>query len=104
MEDDVLARVISVEKEIQACLEAERTKAAEWLENVRKEAEEEFAKEEEQIREAFRASAEKARDEAQARAGQIVKDAEEKEERLMSLSDKTLKGIIMRRLDMILPE
>lgn len=35
MEDDVLARVISVEKEIQACLETERTRAREWLEEVR---------------------------------------------------------------------
>jgi cell division septum initiation protein DivIVA len=104
MEDDVLARVISVEKEIQARLDAERVMSREWLEVVKKAEEEEFAREEEQTREAFRKSAEHFRDEAAARAGKVVKDAEEKAERLLALSDETLRGIIMRRLHMIVPE
>ena len=99
-----MARVISVEKEIQTCLEAERAKTREWLEGVKKEAEEEFARGEEQTREALRKSAEQSKDEAVARAGKIVKNAEEKAERLLALSDETLRGIIMRRLHTIVPE
>jgi vacuolar-type H+-ATPase subunit H len=104
MEDDVLARVISVEKEIQSRLEAERAKSLEWLEGIKREAEEEFATKEEQTRAAFRKSAEQSKDEAVAKAGKIVKNAEKKAERLLALSDETLKEIIMRRLHMIMPE
>ena len=100
----MLSRVISVEKEIQTCLEAERAKSREWLEGVKKEAEEEFTREEEQTREAFRESAEHSRDEAAARAAKIIEGAEEKAERLTALSDETLRGIIMRRLHTIVPE
>jgi vacuolar-type H+-ATPase subunit H len=104
MEDDVLAKVISAEKEIQACLEAERTRAREWLEEVRKETEEECIRAEERIMEASKMSAEQARDEAMARAKNIVSEAETRAERLLNLSDKTLREIIMRRLNMILLE
>jgi len=104
MEDDVLARVISVEKEIQTSLEAERGKAGEWLEGVKKEAEEEFVKGEEQTREVFRKSTERSKDEAVARAAKIVKNAEEKASRLLALNDETLREIIRRRLHMIMPE
>jgi len=99
-----LARVISVEKEIQARLEVERTRAGEWLEKVREETEVECIKAEERIREASRKSAEQARDEAMSRAQDIIREAEDRAERLLNLSDETLRGIIMRRLNMILPE
>ncbi len=104
MEDDVLARVISVEKEIQACLEKERKKAQEWIEEVRKETEKEFIREEGLIREASKMSAEKAVDDAAARAKNIVGEAETKAERLLNVGDEILREIIMRRLYMILPE
>ncbi len=98
-----MARVISVEKEIQACLEAERARSREWLEGVKKDAEERFAREEEQAGEAFRKFVEKSRDEAAAMAGRIIENAEEEAEQLLALSDETLRGIIMRRLRTILP-
>jgi len=104
MEDNVLSRVISVEKELQVCLEAERNKAREWLEGVRKEAEEEFARKEERMREAFRISAAQAKDEAMAKAGDMIKAAGEEAERLLNLSDETLRGTIMQSLNMVLPE
>ena len=104
MEDDVLARVISVEKEIQARLEGERTRAGEWLEKMRKETEVECIKAEECIRETSRKSAEQARDEAMTGAKNIIGGAADRAERLLNLSDETLRGIIMRRLNMILPE
>lgn len=99
-----MSRVISVEKEIQVCLEAERRKTRAWLEEVRKEAEEEFIKKEERIREASRKSAEQAKAEAISKARNIMKDAEEEAARLLDLSDETLRGIIMLRLYMVLPE
>lgn len=104
MNDDVLAKVISVEKEIQDCLETEKAKAREWLEEVKKETEEESIKEEECIRKNLDESMKHARDEATTKAEILIKDASEKAERLLTLSDKTLSSIIMRRIRMILPE
>ena len=104
MENDVLAKVISVEKEIQGCLEGERAKAREWLEEVKKETEEELMKEEESIRKNLDESLKHARDEATTKAEILIKDASKKAERLLTLSDKTLSSIIMRRIRMILPE
>ena len=99
-----MARVISAEKEIQAYLETERSRAREWLEEVRKDTEGECIRAEELIREASRRTSEQARNEAMARAKDIVSEAEDRAERLLNLSDETLRGIIMRRLNMILPE
>jgi hypothetical protein len=104
MEDDVLARVISTEKEIQARLEIERTKAREWIEGVRKESEGEFIREAKRVREATRKTEEQARNEAVTRTDIIIKEAGERAERLLNLSDETLREIIMRRLGTILPE
>jgi hypothetical protein len=104
MEEDVLARVISTEKEIQACLDVERTKAREWIEGVRKEGEEEFIAEGDRIRETARTAAEQVRNEAMSRAEIIMKEAGERAERLLNLSDETLRDAVMRRLGMLLPE
>lgn len=104
MENDVLAKVISVEKEIQDCLEGERAKAREWLDEVRKETAEELIKGEELIRKALDESLKQARDEAMEKAEILRKETEEWAERLMKLSDETLREIIMRRIKMILPE
>ncbi len=104
MEDDVLAKVIIVEKEIQDCIETEKAKAREWLEEVRKETEEELIKAEEGIRRALDESLKHARDEAMAKAETLIKMTEEGADRLMKLSDETLREIIMRRVRMILPE
>lgn len=104
MEDDVLARVISAEKEIQECLEVERNKARAWLEGVQKEAEEEFARQMEQARDTFTKSVEQAKTEAEAEAAKIVRNAQDKSGQFLALGDETLGRIIIRRLDMILPE
>ena len=44
MENDTLAAIVDVEKEVRELQEAERTRAGEWLAQVRREAEEELAR------------------------------------------------------------
>ncbi len=99
-----MTRIISVEKEIQASLESERSKAREWLEDVRRETEQEFIKAEARIKEDSQKSFEKARKEATMKAENIIIEAEDEAARLRNLDDETLRGIIMQRLPMILPE
>ena len=104
MDNDVLGMVISVEKEIQSCLEAEKVRSLEWLEGINKSSEEEFAQEEAHIREDFLKSAAEAKNVAMAKAELIIRDAEEKAGRFLSLSDETLTGIIMQKITKVLPE
>lgn len=103
MEDDVLARVISVEKEIQACIERQRAEAQEWLETVRKEAEEEYKKAEEFISESSQRFLEQARGETIAKAGLIVSGAADKAAKVLQLGSETLSRAVAGRLNMILP-
>jgi hypothetical protein len=104
MDNDVLGMVIAVEKEIQSCLEAEKVRASEWLEGIRKSSVEESAQEEARIREDFLKSAAEAKDAATAKAALIIKEAEEKAGRLVTLSDETLTEIVMQRINRVLPE
>ena len=99
-----MGMVISVEKERQSCLEAEKIKASEWLEDIKKSSGEEFAQEEARIREDFLKSATEAKDAAMAKVGLIIKVAEEKAGRLAILSDETLTAIIMKKIARVLPE
>ncbi|TAN43179.1 MAG: hypothetical protein EPN25_01670 [Nitrospirae bacterium] len=104
MEDDLLARVLSAEKEIQAYLDTERTKVLEWLERKRQEAEAEFGEEEHRLREEVRLSSESSRAAAITEAGKIIDTAEQRAAILLSIGDDTLKEIVMKRIGLILME
>lgn len=100
----MLSRVIAVEKEIQARIDDERARAGAWLETARAEAEEACRRESELRREALKISFENSMEEARARALTIVREAEEDAAGLLALEDEVLRGIVARRLPLILPE
>jgi len=104
MEEDVLALVISVEKEIQVRLGAERGLAREWVEEVKREAENDFVREESLLRDSWARAAAQARAEAEARARVIVAKAEGTADLILNLDDDILRSMVMRRLGMILKE
>ena len=104
MEEDVLALVISVEKEIQVRLVAERGMAREWVEEVKREAESDFGREESLLRESLARAAGKARADAEAQARVIIAKAEGTADLVLNLDDDILRSTVMRRLGMILKE
>ena len=103
MENDLLDKIIAAEKEIKECLDDEKAKAREWLQNVRKEAEEDFGREMAKTREFFNETVETAKKEAEHKAALIVRAAKEQTERIEEVDDDTLKRAIMRHLHRILP-
>ena len=103
MEKDILSEVIEVEKEIQKCLEVEKAKSHDWLEKVKKESEEELVREERNIKESLNKSIEVAKKEAELKAAEIVKQTEARAERLATLNDGTLEGIVGKQIIRILP-
>jgi len=103
MENDLLDKIIAAEKEIKECLDAEKAKAREWLENVRKEAEEDFSREKARTTESFSETVETAKKEAEHKAALIVRTAEKQAERTEKVDDDTLRRAIMRHLHRILP-
>ncbi len=103
MERDILAEVISAEKEIQKCIELEKTKAHEWIERVRREAEEELAREEERLKGSFGKAMEGAKGDAADKASLVMREAAAKADRLEKMNDEVLVGVIMKRLNGIVP-
>lgn len=103
MENDLLVRIIAAEKEIKECLDDEKAKAREWLENVRKEAEEDFSREKARTTESLSEAVETAKKEAENKAAIMIKAAEEQAARMERLDDDTLKRVIVRQLHRILP-
>jgi vacuolar-type H+-ATPase subunit H len=103
MEKDILSEVIEVEKEIQKCLELEKTKAREWLEKVQTESADEFTRSEREFQEAFDRALADAEKEAMVKAAEIVREAEAQAERLRTLGNGTLQGIVEKQIRRILP-
>lgn len=75
MDKSTLNDVIETEKEIQACIEREKAKAAEWLQSVKRVCGEEYAREETKAAEALREAEKLAEREARDRMVQNEQEA-----------------------------
>jgi vacuolar-type H+-ATPase subunit H len=103
MDKDLLGEVIVVEKEIQKCIELEKVKSREWLEQTRKEFEEEVEREEKNLQESLRQAMEQAAKDAGAKAFDIVRQAELSAGRLAAVKNDTLSRIVEKHVRTILP-
>ena len=103
MDDDILGKVVEVEKEVQQRLEIEKKMSQEWLKKVKKDAEEKVVAEEAEIKEAFNVALKNAKLNAEKRVAAIIKDANEEAERLKGLGDEILKKAILKHITVILP-
>lgn len=103
MEKDILSQVIEVEKEIQKCIEAEKIKAHEWLEAVKKESQEQCLLEEKKINDSLQQFLAEESKQAEARAAEIERQAAITAERLGQMKTEVLTGIIEREVARILP-
>ncbi len=103
MGNNILHEVVAVETEIQRNLEAEKERAHEWIEKVRREAEEEVARAEEEFGKLCATALEKARADAERRAARIVEESAAKGEVLKGLDSKSLMETIMKHIVRILP-
>ena len=103
MEQDILSEVIETEKELQRCLEEERTKARKWLEAKMQEAAEEQGRSERELQADLDRALAEAETEAQVRAAAIAEEAQRVGERLLRIEDATLQGLVERKIGRILP-
>ncbi len=100
---DVLNEVIDVERDIRERLLAEKKKAGEWVDEVKKKAEKDILSEEERIKKLFEQAIKDARLDAEKKAHEIIADADKKAERLAAISDEFLIKIIRKHIIRILP-
>ena len=103
MENDILSKIIEVEREIQERLVAEERSAGTMLCSLRQDLEEEARREEESLAAARREAESSARVEAQERAAAIVQRATFRANQWAGLDDGTLERCIMGHLVRILP-
>ena len=103
MEDDILSKIVEVEKEIQERTEIEKNKAHEWFEKVKKDAETELVTVEKELYESLNRELQDAKQHAEKKASEILLDAQTKAERIEKLSDEILKTVILKYIITILP-
>lgn len=103
MENDILSKVIEVEKSIQERLNEEKEKSLEWIEAVRQEAREEIAREEKKVKESCAVDAEKSYADAEKKAAEIIEEALRNAGKLEALPDDILTEIVRRHMVTILP-
>ena len=104
MEDDVLGKIVAVEKDIHDRLETEKNKTQGWLEKVKKDTEKEHIVVEKELYESMIKALQDTKRSAETKASEIINDAKAKAERLENLSDEILKEIISRHINRILSE
>jgi len=103
MENDILTKIIEVEREIQERLVAEERSAGTLLCSLRQDLEEEARREEERLAAARREAESTARVEAEERASAILQRAGIRAGQWAGLDDGTLERCIMGHLVRILP-
>jgi vacuolar-type H+-ATPase subunit H len=103
MERDMLNEVIEVERDIHERLLAEKRKAGEWVDEVKKKAEKDILLEDERIKKLFEQAIKDARLDAEKKAHEVIVDANEKAERLAAISDEFLIKTIRKHIIRILP-
>lgn len=103
MRDDVLGKVVEVEKNIQRSIQSETEKVQEWLEKVKSECDEKVSAHEQEARDAFERRKQHAGRNAKEKASVIVNEALKKADKITSLSQETLKRIVMQHIEGILP-
>jgi predicted AAA+ superfamily ATPase len=103
MDDDVLGKVVEVEKEVQQRLEIEKKMSREWLENVKKDAEEKIIAEEKELKGAASDAVRKEKIIAEKKAAEIVNKAKAEGKILEEIKDDILKTIIRNHIVRILP-
>jgi vacuolar-type H+-ATPase subunit H len=103
MDDDILSKVVEVEKDVQQRIGIEKNMSREWLENVKRDAEEKILREEKELKTAFDEAIRKTNISSEKKAIEIIKDANTETEKLERLGNDILKKIIMKHTFMILP-
>lgn len=103
MEDDILGKVVEVEKEIQNTIRTEKEKSRKWIENVRKDADKRLADTESELAESLEKAVERAKANAGSRASELLRNAEALAKTFQGLSDETLRAIITKHITSILP-
>ena len=103
MEEDILGKVVEIEKEIRQRLETEKAKSEQWLVKAREDAEKEVNRTKEDLNGSLNAAIKEARAFSEKKALQIIEEANLFAEKLEGLESEKLKEIILRHISTILP-
>ena len=103
MKKDLLQSVVEVEKEIQDSIEAEKLKAAEWLESVRVSCSKEIDDTRRQLEDNYSQSLEHACSEAEQKGAKIIADANRLADYFKNLPEEIINRSILRHISTILP-
>lgn len=104
MEKDLLQAVIKVEREIQQSVEAERRKAADWLESERTAASKELALKKHELLAQYDQSLDKTCRLTRNKAEKEISEVTRIVEYLQNVPEEILRDAVLGQLDSILPD
>lgn len=104
MGNDILTEVISVEKDIQGRLAAERELAAQVLAGAENAVMEEMTRAEQELKTSYEKSLQEANLLAGQKARQLIEASEELAEKLRKLDEETIRKILSRHIGQLLPQ
>jgi len=104
MKEDLLQTVINVENEIQQSIEAEKKKAADWLESVRVSLSQELTDKKQQLLDHSTQSLEETCQITRHKAEKEISDVNQMADYLQNLPEDILLEVITEYLQMIMPE
>ena len=103
MDKDLLQSVVKVEKEIHDSIEAERIKAADWLESIRVSCSKEIDDTRKQLEDNYSQSLEHACSEAEQQGAKIIADADRLADYFKNLSEEIINRSVLKYISAILP-
>lgn len=103
MKEDILEKIVNVERQIQEKIQKETLRAEEWLKEIRRKAEIDIKKEEDDLRNLLEECTIEAEIESRKEAENLIEKAKAYEKELLSIIDSALKDLLIRHLKKILP-
>lgn len=103
MKEDILEKIVSVERQVHEKIQEETIKAEEWLKEIRRKAEIDVKTEEDTLRNSLDKYIVDAEIESKKEAENLIENAKAYEKELLSILDSSLKDLLIRYLKKILP-
>lgn len=103
MKEDILEKIVNIERQIEERIQEETLKAEEWLKEIKRKAEIDIQTEEDIFRKLLEQWTINAEIESKKDAETLINNAKSYERKLLSISDSLLKDLLIRHLKKILP-
>lgn len=99
-----IAHIVTIEKEIQEKIEAEKLKAEQWLEEIKRKTEEDLVRIEEEVKRTYNERLSLLEEEIRNNACTIIEEAVRWHQWAINLKEDELKAVLLKFITRIIPD